>query len=340
MLALLSNYIQDSHQIISYKTRDEILMTKMLDRSFKVTATPENWYFLDEVVKWGFHFTNKDDFDEMVAHLSDKCCIVTMLSKLVDENESKALEKAAENLKTPSTATKSNADLMSRVAKIGQAMLPMTNKNAADEIDSSVEDIQSEPKVNPAVSVKKIMRMNLLKLDSKMDRMIDNIERLQFNQSFGSDKEDEMIKMEEKVLELRKENRHLKLQMANIEQEKSEDANVNEDLIELQKVNKEKDVEIAALKGKINDLEAALKREADSKIKEIQKIERKVNEDQRKRSQNQSNTEGNNEVVLGIMNQMYVKLFESIEGKEPMASAKPKPHRIKTIFFISILYSF
>lgn len=208
------------------------------------------------------------------------------------------------------------------------------------------------------------VRMNLSKLDSKMDRVLDNIERkyclIEYMYSYkrefiltiliaglrlGSlnptdvpDKEEEIIKLEEKVLELKKENRLLKLQLSESDQAKRDNnEKEKEDLIILQKTNNEREHKITELTRNLQELEQKLSTEFETKEKEKAELTEKYTvemenlheelekkkvelEEAQQQKSNKTGDANNGEMIRGIMNQFYVKLYQSIEGKETMAS--------------------
>lgn len=150
------------------------------------------------------------------------------------------------------------------------------------------------------------------------------------------DKEGDIIRLEEKLLELKKENHLLKLQQtegnqAKIHKEKDE-------LLALQRSNDEKDLKINELLGIVQELEQNLNTDIKAKDKEkVELIEKYTNElenlrkelekkkaeleEAQQQQERQGNTTVNGEVIRGIMNQFYIKLYQSIEGKETMTPA-------------------
>lgn len=294
--------------------------------------------------------------------------------------ESTEKTRKPEKPETPSTSTpKVNSDLVDRIAKIGLQLPKMTassddgsnssliTKQFPSHVKSLHEDIipevipkeQSRP-ISMSDSMHSLdtvctlnnafaqetriqnveLRMNLLKMDTKMDRILDNIERLQFcaskNATQDHDKEEEMIKMLEQLVDLKKENRLLKSQVNRLEQENQVDTGAMEQLAALQRSNEEKDTKIIDLESQIKDLGDRLGTQAVSKVKEDEKFQQMATELEQLRQElkekdaalakisnqgEEKKEKTNNEVVLGIMNQLYVKIYQSIDGKEPMISA-------------------
>lgn len=154
----------------------------------------------------------------------------------------------------------------------------------------------------------------------------------------AQDKEEEMIKLEEKVLELKKENRALKLQIGESDRTSTEmDDKKKQELIELQKNVEEKDLKIVELTSKILELEQKLNAAMESTEQEKQQLitnhsieMKKLREDLEKRyseqqtveqSNTKSSNESNGETIRKIMNQFYGKLYQSIEGKDSLTPA-------------------
>lgn len=165
------------------------------------------------------------------------------------------------------------------------------------------------------------------------------------------DKEEEIIKLEEKVLELKKENRALKSQLSESSGDRMKKESDNKEVeILLQKTIEEKELKIVELTGKVHELteknqaieekfntamatekrkhEQLLERHSNELDELRAELERKTNEFQDMQQQQQqqqdkskeSNT-NNGEMIRSIMNQFYSKLFQNIEGKSTLSSA-------------------
>lgn len=151
------------------------------------------------------------------------------------------------------------------------------------------------------------------------------------------DKEEEIIKLEEKVLELKKENRLLKQLSESDQARRDKNEKEKEDLSILQKTNKEKEHKIIELTRNLQELEEKLNTEFEAKEKEkvelIEKYTAEVEslheelekkkielEEAQKQQSNKTGNSNNGEMIRGIMNQFYVKLYQSIEGKDTMTS--------------------
>lgn len=146
-------------------------------------------------------------------------------------------------------------------------------------------------------------------------------------------------------MDLKKENRALKLQLADNEQMKNESNDKdNEELIASKKKNEELELQILDLTKKLEDLEEKHKTATVENEKGRQQIiekhaaeldnlrdtldkkqkELETQQESNKTNNNNNNTGGgsnNGELIRGIMNQFYVKLYQSIEEQETMSTA-------------------
>lgn len=166
--------------------------------------------------------------------------------------------------------------------------------------------------------------------------------------STAVDKEEEIIKLEEKVLELKKENRALKLQLNESSGDRIQKESDNKEAeILLQNAIKEKELKIVELTDKVQELtrenqaiEDKFNTAMDAKKHEHEKLiaqhktemeelrgelERKTSEldvlQQDKSKESKESNFNNGEKIRSIMNQFYSKLFQSIEGKNTLNSA-------------------
>lgn len=194
------------------------------------------------------------------------------------------------------------------------------------------------------------IRMSLMKMDSKLERVLDQVECLNLScgrqQSDCVDKDDEVITLEEKLLALKKENRLLKLQLQEAERAK-EDAKANvksinpEALAVLEKKIVDKDKQIEEFQTKTAELERtvgeqkaafeeATKKKNEVVDKQLTEIANLKAELATKESQLQAATEQNGQQLSGkgadalrsIMNQFYVQLFETINGKDELTASE------------------
>lgn len=150
------------------------------------------------------------------------------------------------------------------------------------------------------------------------------------------DEEGEIIKLEEKLLDLKKENRLLKLRLTEKEQvNKVSNDKEKEELTAMGKSNEEKELKINELTNKLKEVENELNMEKESKEMENEKLSEKYttdfntlreeleqkNKELEALQQSKAGNANNGETIRKIMNQFYVKLYESIQTKESMTSA-------------------
>lgn len=165
------------------------------------------------------------------------------------------------------------------------------------------------------------------------------------------DKEEEIIKLEEKMLELKKENRLLKLQLNDSEKLSTVASSKEKDeLIVLQKSNEEKEIKISQLMGKTQELEQAiqqanqsketekeqliqihmdeiakLREELEKKNKELlalQESSKQQEKESKEPGEKMGTNETNAEMIRSIMNQFYVKFYQSVDGKNTLTTAE------------------
>lgn len=137
---------------------------------------------------------------------------------------------------------------------------------------SNLNNFVSENRVQNAET-----RMNLSKLETKLDRVLDNIEMLKLSagkssaRNGGPDLEDEIIKLEEKLVDLKKENRLLKLKLVEAESKgppSTSAGNEELDTVKEQLETVKKNVEIlhrdkSDQEAKIQQLEEKLREETE-----------------------------------------------------------------------------
>lgn len=156
----------------------------------------------------------------------------------------------------------------------------------------------------------------------------------------GQDKEEEIIKLEEKMLELKKENRALKLQLTDTKQPNLDTNDKDkEELATLQKNNEEKELQISALSNKVQELDqkiiATIQSNNEEKQRLIEKhtedvaqlreeLEKKNNELKtlHEKGQETKGSNDNGEMIRSIMNEFYKKLYKSVEEKQTLTSTE------------------
>lgn len=273
-------------------------------------------------------------------------------------------------------AIKSKADVMNRVVKVGHRIPLMTPVESTDSVDSKSKDVipsnatvkladkreiplqtPKEQLYSPPTAATPSMssdfsaitteyrlqntelRINLSKLDSKLDRVIDNIELLRLNaHSTASPKgnnelEEEILTLEEKVLDLKKENRGLKLQLQEIDlsrkQKLEQDTKDNSLIEELKSENDKKQAKIVELSTQIENITKTsqneveeLKKGREERITALQKdLEGKSNKIESLHQQISDSSKKSGELVRSILNEFYQKLHEKISDETDISPA-------------------
>lgn len=272
-----------------------------------------------------------------------------------------------DNSNSNDSETRHKSDVMSRVAKVGLRM-PMANPvGGKDSIDS--QTLKTAPKKIETENVKESnqmpnnpmqsnsvpsdssefialtaeyrlqnteLRINLSKLDSKLDRVIDNIELLRLDANAkprdSNELEEENLQLEERMLELKKENRCLKLQLQEVNlsrQQKLEQVSKHNSLMEtLRTENHEKGIQIDELLAQVEHLTISLQNDIDTarsnedKITALQKeLGVKSTEIDRLQQQITEASNKSSEMVRSILNEFYQKLHASICDETDVSSA-------------------
>lgn len=162
---------------------------------------------------------------------------------------------------------------------------PSATAAAVNYSSTNLNNFISENRVQNAE-----VRMNISKLETKLERVLDNIEMLKLSsgksaaRNAGIDYEDEVIKLEEKIVELKKENRLLKLKLAESESKEPSVA-LSASAVSLATVASPASEDLASVKQELemanNDLEKLRHEKADQETK-IQELERKLKDETEK----------------------------------------------------------
>lgn len=292
-----------------------------------------------------------------------------------EDSERKSVEpdqKASNHIPSNDNAdgTKSKSDILSRVVKVGHRM-PLINRLENDVVDSvapseAMSQHLDKPKaldemtLNPPKSTSlpntlavssdfnaftsecrlqnTELRINVSKLDSKLDRVIDGIEILRLSahttpaSKESNELEEEIIKLEERILEMKKENRRLKLQLR------------ESDMVRKQKLEHDKQentmletlrTECDAKQSRIDELSAqvdkvlessrneldGMKKENDEQIQRLQcDLDAKSGEIESLQQQMTEASAKSGEIVRAILNEFYQKLHETIGDKDDVSA--------------------
>lgn len=183
------------------------------------------------------------------------------------------------------------------------------------------------------------LRINIAKLDTKLDRIIDNIELLQLNANTtlspkdNNELEDEIIKLEERILELKKENRCQKLRLQEndmLRKQKSEQAEKEDSKVEMLRTECDaKQAKIDELSTQVDNLLAShrsevdgLKKEHDTEIHSLQSsLETKSAEIESLQQKITDASAKSGEMVRAILNEFYQKLHDTISDEDNVSTS-------------------
>lgn len=266
---------------------------------------------ISRVAKVGHQLPKMDVFHKNKADESDSSSSSEMQSKAV------AFPMPSNTIVRPMDPPKSEVFAVPNNL-LANIMMQQNNTN------SSINNFLTESRVNSSES-----RIQMGKLESKIDRMLDKIDLIRTNVAgkTGDEKDDEILELEEKIVELKKENRLLKLAAKEVAdaavvisapsapQTDSKDAEAvavltvevteaRRTIDDLRQVINDKDGQTTELNKKLVDLETQLK---DEQAKVVA---------QRNSEQNNAATAGQNaSLVREIMNELYQKLYQSLEER-------------------------
>ncbi|XP_055609381.1 uncharacterized protein LOC129756503 [Uranotaenia lowii] len=281
-LALLK--LDTALKIILYRTKTDALATLNVTPTTEIYVKSEYLQFrTDDESFWSVLF-DKSVEKEQILTILGKVCLIHL--ETTEPPEPKPPVPAARSfpiVEEPESEveTSNKHRLISRMARMGQSILPQSDKTSSvnevsDSSDTDVARIETIPrhhrrsgsggKIHPvaigmqmvpssqaaaafssAIAGQSMMqtatdvnfnlfmtesrmqgtevRMNLSKLETKLDRMLDKIELININNGSDArsniDKDEDILQLEEKNLELKKENHVLKNKVKNLESKTS-----------------------------------------------------------------------------------------------------------------------
>ncbi|XP_019538559.3 uncharacterized protein LOC109409565 [Aedes albopictus] len=337
-LALLRSGLE--FRILIYRTKTDALATLNLAATTKLFL--KNGYLQfrsDDDAFWSVLFENSAERDRLLATIQGVCIL---------EQEQRPPEHRVPPIPASRTipiveepdsdAEKGKASLISRMARVGQPILPQSKPMSTTEVsDSSDTDARFEtiPRPNipphrrpggnggiaklqsPTMGMQMIpsaanalttaiagqnllhtatdvnfnlfmtesrmqgteVRMNLSKLESKLDRVLDKIDLVNLNSGgegkTSIDKDEDILALEEKILELKKENHALKGKLRSLEAEvhsRNEDVHLKQQLADSEKRNAEFQETITSLQ---KDIEAS-RDKSENDLRELDKIRKEL----------------------------------------------------------------
>ncbi|XP_021707321.1 FK506-binding protein 15-like [Aedes aegypti] len=405
-LALLRS--QAEFRILIYRTKTDALATLNLDAATKLFLKNEYLQFRsDDDDFWSVLFENPVDRDRLLAAIEGVCLLELERQPHKQRVPPIPASRTIPNVEEPdSDAEKGKANLISRMARVGQPILPQAKPVSTTEVsDSSDTDARFETIARPSIpphrrpgngGVGKIqpvtmgmqiipsaanalttaiagqnllhtatdvnfnlfmtesrmqgteVRMNLSKLESKLDRVLDKIDLMNLNSTgeakSNTDKDDDILALEEKILELKKDNHALKGKVRSLEAEvstRNEDVHLKQQLAESEKRYSDLQLTVAAIQKDLTssrdksevDLremerirleQDATKQSLHEKAKEIELLTEQLkdahNSQSSLREENSKLVKQNEDLqsTLNNMEQQLKSLNEKVTGSEPV----------------------
>ncbi|EEZ98111.1 uncharacterized protein LOC103315102 [Tribolium castaneum] len=229
-LAVIGSTVQNSYEIILYKEKRNVIMRAKVSSSFEVNLKKDDFAsFYDNIQEnWLIKFNNNDDRMAVMNVIEKFGCVV---NRVVEKQDLKT-EKTDEVV-TPEN--KAKADILSRIAKMGQSILPNkdldTDNDSVESADSTVSThqvsstsaviktshqiqnvpnnfVMSQPMVYDPLNLlfaenraqNSEVRLNLSQISDKLNQIISLVDSDKPSDNSNS------LKSRLKVLELRNEN--------------------------------------------------------------------------------------------------------------------------------------
>jgi uncharacterized coiled-coil protein SlyX len=159
-LAIISSSLQASYDIILYKEKRNVIMRTKIDSTFEISIKKDDFASFFDSVKdnWLIKFSSNNDFQVLMDHMEKYGGTVIMATEIKEnshttENEKEDNEKSiAANVENGNTLeNKAKADILSRIAKMGQSILPSKNADVEEQIESAHINVSThavEEKIN------------------------------------------------------------------------------------------------------------------------------------------------------------------------------------------------
>lgn len=145
-MALIGNDSQKAYEIIVYKDRQNILTKAKLDAPFTYTLHRDSFasFFDDQKQNWFVLFENAKDYTEFSRELEKRNIKIVENLKKPDEamkQNPPKIESKHDEGQSDSSETQMKANILSRMAKMGQPILPVSKAaGVSDYADSESDD--------------------------------------------------------------------------------------------------------------------------------------------------------------------------------------------------------
>lgn len=184
------------------------------------------------------------------------------------------------------------------------------------------------------------IRMNLLKLDTKLDQVLDRCDLIKMQRANGGDQEEEIINLEEKILQLKKENRMLRLQMMSATEQNT---NINESNSLERSQELEADVEKYKIKYNeetekcelLNKKLQEMELEFDKKICLINQLENNCNDNRKTLEHSKDEEKKLQDEIKSLQLKLEAKVVENeelqikIDSSKSVVDIKPTDEQIE-----------
>lgn len=143
-VAIIGSKQHNTYEIIIYKEKNNILLREKVNTNFSLINQDDSFstFYTAKRDNWLLKFDNKQDqnyFSEQIVQFGGKI-----------ENNSKK-EKNTKKDENPKKEDSVRADILSRMAKMGQQILPdrVVKNSSTDLSDSELDDSKNERKITP-----------------------------------------------------------------------------------------------------------------------------------------------------------------------------------------------
>lgn len=167
---MIGNDSTKAYELIIYKDKQNILTRAKLQPTFTYSLLRDNFasFFDDQNQNWSVLFDNARDYTEFCAELEKRNVkVVENFQKLEQDTKTEPVETKTESSHvedhSDSSGAQMKANILSRMAKMGQPILPMPTQNVASDYADSDSDLSNnsrksrkakQPEKPPIVSTK------------------------------------------------------------------------------------------------------------------------------------------------------------------------------------------
>lgn len=176
IVAVIGNSTQKLYEMILYKEKTNILIRQILNDSFNLYKYPKNFigFYDSSNFFWSLSFANEEDCENFIKEASKQNCQVIdkcTENKLVKEPELVQIQNDVPlALNENSEDSKTKTDILSRITKMGQPILPKSTferKINTEPSDSETESSYSDSKIVKPTAVPRKLKKVQSQIQSK-----------------------------------------------------------------------------------------------------------------------------------------------------------------------------